>query len=131
MERNKKHIAFLDTHIVIWLYDALTDRFTKKAIKIINSSDLYISPLVYLEIEYLYEIKKIKVAPSPVIASLSHSINLKTLDSPLQKIIDIAVTLNWTRDPFDRLLVAQAYLNDAYFISKDEDIRSNYPLAVW
>lgn len=131
MAGTKKRLAFLDTHIVIWLYDALTDRFSRKAVRIINSNEIFISPFVILEIEYLFEAKKIKVKPSPVVASLVNSIGLKVSETPLSKIIEVAVTLDWTRDPFDRMLVAEAYIHNAYFISRDEDIRRNYPLVIW
>ena|SRR3990167_10452827 len=131
MERTGKLIAFLDTHVVIWLYDGLISKFSKKAIKIINQSDLFISPLVNLEIEYLYEAGKINIKSSPVLASLSRTIGLKISDTSLAKIIEVAVSLDWTRDPFDRMLVSEAYIRNAYFISKDKDIQKHYPLTVW
>ncbi|OGK26524.1 hypothetical protein A2954_00980 [Candidatus Roizmanbacteria bacterium RIFCSPLOWO2_01_FULL_37_12] len=131
MERSGKNLAFLDTHVVIWLYDALASKFSKKTIDVINKCDLFISPLVLLEIEYLFEVKKIKDKPSPILASLQSSIGLKVSNTPLDKIIDVAVTLDWTRDPFDRILVAESYINNAYFISKDKHIRKNYNLSVW
>jgi PIN domain nuclease of toxin-antitoxin system len=38
----------------------------------------------------------------------------------------------WTRDPFDRLIVANAKANGfAWLISADEHIRNHYPRAVW
>jgi len=131
MAGTEKRLVFLDTHIVIWLYDALKDKFSRRAAKLINTSETFISPFVILETEYLYEAKKIKVKPSPVVASLNNSIGLRVSDTPLSKIIDVAVTLDWTRDPFDRLLVAEAYIHNAYFVSKDEDIRRHYPLVIW
>lgn len=131
MERAKKHLVFLDTHVVIWLYDGLRDRLTQKVVKILNKNNLYISPIVNLEIKYLFEVKKIKVTPELVLASLSHSIGVKSSNPNLQNIIDIAIDLDWTRDLFDRMIVAEAYLNNAYLISKDNKIRKHYPLAVW
>jgi PIN domain nuclease of toxin-antitoxin system len=37
----------------------------------------------------------------------------------------------WVRDPFDRLIVAQASANDAPLITKDEKIRRHYKRAIW
>jgi PIN domain nuclease of toxin-antitoxin system len=39
--------------------------------------------------------------------------------------------VQWTRDPFDRLIVAQALLHDAPLITKDEHIRRHYAGALW
>jgi len=38
---------------------------------------------------------------------------------------------NWGRDPFDRLIVANARAADAVLITKDQRIHMNYPRAVW
>jgi PIN domain nuclease of toxin-antitoxin system len=42
----------------------------------------------------------------------------------------IALDEKWTRDPFDRLIVANAK-GFAWLISADEAIRKHYPRAVW
>jgi PIN domain nuclease of toxin-antitoxin system len=42
-----------------------------------------------------------------------------------------ALRETWGRDPFDRLIVAQAKVNEVVLVTKDETIRSNYGLAVW
>ena len=131
MERKQKRLVFLDTHVLIWLYDALIDRFSKKAKHLINKNPVLISPFVKLEIQYLYESNKIKVQPVPVIATLENSMGLYISQTPLKNIIDVALTLDWTRDPFDRLLTAEAIVNNAYFITKDEDILKNYSFSVW
>ena len=130
MAGTQKRIVYLDTHIVVWLYDALTDKLSKKSIELINEGQIFISPLVKLELEYLYEIKKIKVKPAPIITSLKSSIGMSISQTPFEEIIDVAVAFDWTRDPFDRILVAEAQVNNAYFVTKDKIIMKNYPLAV-
>jgi PIN domain nuclease of toxin-antitoxin system len=42
-----------------------------------------------------------------------------------------ALPLSWTRDPFDRLIVAQAAVRDAPLLTKDRAIRRRYRAAVW
>ena len=37
----------------------------------------------------------------------------------------------WTRDPFDRLIVAQARLQGAHLVSADRRIAENFKLTVW
>jgi PIN domain nuclease of toxin-antitoxin system len=130
MARTKQRLAYLDTHIVVWLYDNLVEKLTAPAKKTINNSDLFISPLVKLELQYLYEIKKIRDKPEPIVASLQKSIALKISNADYGNIVGVALSFDWTRDPFDRLLVAEAHLKNAYFITADKNIRINYQLAV-
>jgi PIN domain nuclease of toxin-antitoxin system len=46
-------------------------------------------------------------------------------------IVSQAIKLTWTRDPFDRLIVANAALNDNILISKDQNILENFCHARW
>ena len=39
--------------------------------------------------------------------------------------------MKWTRDPFDRLITAQAALDDSPLLTKDDTIHTYYPEAVW
>ncbi|MCP4050255.1 MAG: type II toxin-antitoxin system VapC family toxin [bacterium] len=52
-------MIFLDTHIVVWLYEGLVGKLTEKSKDAIENNDLYISQFVRLEMQYLYEIKRI------------------------------------------------------------------------
>jgi PIN domain nuclease of toxin-antitoxin system len=46
-------------------------------------------------------------------------------------VIDAAVQMKWTRDPFDRLITAQAAVYKNILLTKDETIRKNYLKALW
>ncbi len=48
-----------------------------------------------------------------------------------EQVFDQAVEYGWTRDVFDRLIVAEAEASDFVLITKDEKIRANYEKAVW
>ena len=53
-------------------------------------------------------------------------------DIPFATIASAALDEKWTRDPFDRLIVANANANRfAWLISADEAIRKHYPRTVW
>ncbi len=52
-------LIYLDTHIVVWLYAGLTAKLSDCAKHLINENELYISPIVRLELQYLYEIGRI------------------------------------------------------------------------
>src|SRR5579862_641557 len=101
-------VIYLDTHVVLWLYEGLLDRLPDFAKQQLEENDLFISPIVQLELEYLFEIKRIKRDSKTIVNDLIDRIALQTCQAPLLKIIQIAIKLNWTRDPFDRLIVANA-----------------------
>jgi PIN domain nuclease of toxin-antitoxin system len=43
-----------------------------------------------------------------------------------------ALSVSWTSDPFDRIIVGQAKANrEAILITADTLIRQHYPAAVW
>ena len=63
MARNRETIVYLDTHVVVWLYAGLLDKITDAAKQAIDESDLFISQLVRLELQYLYEIGRISAEP--------------------------------------------------------------------
>ena len=131
MGRSKQSVVYLDTHIVVWLYAGLTEKITEGARKAIEDCDVLISQMVRLELQYLFEIGRIKQRPSMMIKSLSKSINLKVSDFPLSEIIDEALKIDWTRDVFDRLLVAEAKVKGAGFITADDDIRAKVKQTIW
>jgi PIN domain nuclease of toxin-antitoxin system len=57
---------------------------------------------------------------------MNRYIDLKIENSDFLEIINISINEKWTRDPFDRIIVAHAKLMDLALISKDEKINKNY-----
>jgi PIN domain nuclease of toxin-antitoxin system len=131
MARNRETIVYLDTHVVVWLYAGLLEKITDAAKQAIDESNLFISQMVRLELQYLYEIGRIKVRPDTIINSLSKSIGLKVSDFEFNQIIEEALKLKWTRDVFDRLLVAEAKALKRDFISADRLVQSNFNKTIW
>ncbi|MBD2604190.1 PIN domain-containing protein [Scytonema hofmannii FACHB-248] len=124
-------MIYLDTHVVAWLYSGLTDKLTEKAKNLINDNEIYISAIVRLELQYLYEIKRLTDESDLIIAQLSEQIGLKICNKDFKDIISIALTITWTRDPFDRIITANALLNNNILLSKDQNILNNYLYAKW
>ena len=126
-----ENIIFVDTHVVVWLYIGNTELFSKTALEKIRKSELYISPVVKLELRYLYEIGRINEKPEKILKSLNKEIGLKQSDDNFIEIINEAVKLDWTRDPFDRIITAQAKIRGLRLLTKDQTILSNCQLAFW
>ncbi|MEC4816531.1 MAG: PIN domain-containing protein [Scytonema sp. PMC 1069.18] len=124
-------MIYLDTHVVAWLYSGLTDKLSTLAKSLINDNEIYISAIVRLELQYLYEIKRITDEPDAIIADLSEQIGLKICNKNFNDIISITLTMNWTRDPFDRIITANAQINNNILLSKDQNILNNYIYAKW
>ena len=124
--------AYLDTQVVVWLCAGEVEKISEAASAAIRGSDLVISPMVLLELEYLYEIKRILKAPLAVLNEVDTQIGLKVKDHSFSAVWHTAIFETWTRDPFDRVIVAHARTDGhASLITSDAKIRENYPRAVW
>ena len=122
---------FIDTHIVIWLYSGKLDLLSKVAIDEIRRNDLLISPIVKLELSYLYEIGRLNDPSGKIINDLGKEIGLKVVEDSFIEIIDMASGYNWTQDPFDRIITAHARVRNLRLLTKDRTILANYELAFW
>jgi PIN domain nuclease of toxin-antitoxin system len=124
-------LTYLDTHIVVWLYRGDVKLLSRAASARIDSDDLLISPAVVLELEYLSEVRRQRPSASTVVRALETDLGLRVCDLPFPAVVEQALHEKWGRDPFDRLIVAQARANQAPLITRDEKIRRHYPLSVW
>jgi PIN domain nuclease of toxin-antitoxin system len=124
-------VVRLDTHIVVWLYAGETERFSSSATDAINNNDLVISPMVELELTYLFEIGRLSVNGPTIVGDLRSRIGLSISDNSMAAVMHAAGALSWTRDPFDRIIVGDAIAADTKLITKDQTIRDHSSLAVW
>lgn len=123
---------YLDTHVAVWLAQGSLERITLKAQSSLQNARLLISPMVILELEYLFECKRTIVPASDIELKLRHELHVEICKSDFPSIMNTAVHEKWTRDPFDRIIVAHAKSNGfATLISADEEIRAHYPRALW
>ena len=90
-----------------------------------------ISAIVRLELQYLYEIERVREPAHIITADLADRIGLGICGKDFNAIVSQAIKLTWTRDPFDRVIVANASLNDNILISKDQNILAHYTFARW
>jgi PIN domain nuclease of toxin-antitoxin system len=124
-------LIYLDTHVVVWLYAGKIDKLSEQAKELINGHEVIISPVVRLELQYLFEIQRITDTANEILSDLSDRIGLKTCDKSFNTILGDALNLSWTRDPFDRIIVAYAALYHNILVTKDQNILKNYEKAVW
>lgn len=125
-------IVYVDTQVAVWLAEANLAKLSRKTITLLNNGDVRISPMVMIELQYLYEIRRIIVSPPEIVTKLGVGIGLTVCDYPFPIIAESALGENWTRDPFDRIIVAHAKANGvAPLVTSDELILGNYPNARW
>lgn len=124
-------MIYLDTHMVVWLYSGNTDSMSESALNLIQENDLGISPAVILELGYLHEIGRVTVSGKEIVSDLFQRIGLATCQKKFTEIIANALSMTWTRDPFDRIITGHASLDNSTLLTKDRTILANYPHACW
>jgi PIN domain nuclease of toxin-antitoxin system len=124
-------VIYLDTHVVAWLYAGKLELFPTAVRSRLETEDLLISPIVELELQYLFELERTSEPGRVVVDDLEREIGLTRCELPFNQVVAAALHHDWTRDPFDRLIVAQAQVRRTPLLTKDGDIRGHYPEAVW
>ncbi len=123
--------VYLDTHVIIWVYEGDEQKMSAVASRTLDNSELLVSPAVVLELELLHEIGRMRISAEKMIAILEAQIGLRVCSLPFHEVVTHALKESWTRDPFDRLIVANAKAAGASLVTKDERIRKHYRRAIW
>lgn len=124
-------MLYLDTHAVAWLHGGRADRLSERGRALVESEPLVISPMVRLELDLLHQLGRVRHSSVRVIGSLTRHLRLGICDLPFDQVVEAALHQSWTRDPFDRLIVAHAALARSPLLTRDGAIRQHYPQAVW
>lgn len=122
-------MIYIDTHIAVWLYTGQVEKLSDRAQESLNENEIYVSAVVRLELQYLKEIERITANANEIVLDLSNRIGLKICDKSFNSIINRSMDLIWTRDPFDRIIVANAALNNVPLLTKDRKILDHYDKA--
>ncbi len=133
MEGTLLSLGYLDTHVCVYLHYGQAASLTAEAKRQIEAKDeLFISPMVLLELGYLFRKKRIAHTAPVLFATLNASFGIRVCTLPFTEIAMEALNIEWASDPFDRIIVANAKINnEATLITRDRLIRKNYPPAVW
>lgn len=125
-------IAYLDTHVLIWLHAGASSSLTEEAKRQIQQNNLLISPIVLLEAEYLFDRKRVRYEAKQIYLDLHTTMGIALCPLPFPVIAEEALSCKWTRDAFDRIIVSHAKANgEAVLITADRRIRQNYANAKW
>jgi PIN domain nuclease of toxin-antitoxin system len=125
-------ISYLDTHVVVLLHAGDMSRISIRAQNQIEHTDPIISAMVLVELEMLHDKGTIRYPASRILGDLSQQIGLSVCQMTMAQIAHAALSIKWTREPGDLLIIANAMANNyAPLVTKDERIRGGYNNAVW
>ena len=97
-------MILLDTNALIWVY-----RRHSRAAALAGRGRLYISPASVLELQIVIESGGFRLGGEATVMEMIRADERWVLDDPPSAAwFEEAVGVGWTRDPFDRLLVAHA-----------------------
>jgi PIN domain nuclease of toxin-antitoxin system len=114
-----------------WLYEGTDQRIPAAVRNLIETGQPFVSPIVELELTYLYEVGKVTEPAAAPLTALRKTIGLQIADVSAAALVQAAAKLHWTRDPFDRMIAAQAIVADAPLLTADRNILANLPQAAW
>jgi PIN domain nuclease of toxin-antitoxin system len=119
----------LDTHVAIWL--AAGEKRRLAPIRARLRGTVHVSPIVVVEMEVLREIGRIREPVADVMDILCGDHGIEEAPGDIKEIGSHARLFGWTRDPFDRLIVAHASASNASLLTADTTILEHFPDARW
>jgi PIN domain nuclease of toxin-antitoxin system len=116
----------LDTHFLLWVVTgaARLDEFPW----LDEYAPWGVSPVSLLEVQFLGEAGRLEVESNAFVSALKQDPRFLIDEVPLLALIEQALPLSWTRDPFDRLLVAHSTARRTPLCTVDREIRRRHRL---
>lgn len=116
----------LDTHFLIWL--VLGSKRLAEFAWLDRHRPWGVSPVSFLEIQFLAEVGRLRVRNPDFTNAVMDDTRFIVDDIPLATLVRHGLRLDWTRDPFDRLLAAHSLARRIPFCTTDRGIRSHHRL---
>jgi len=112
----------LDTHLLLWALSS-PEKLTKQARQRIESSEVYASAASIWEISIKSALGKLEADPNEILAGVEPAgfNHLTIVGGHAAKVAELPPV---HKDPFDRLLVAQARFEPMILLTDDEALRA-------
>ena len=120
--------CLLDTHFVIWI--ATNSRRLRQYPWLKVYEPWGVSPVSLLEIQFLAEAGRGRIDNPRFSNALADDPRFEIDEAPLTALIDKALGLAWTRDPFDRLLAAHSHVRRTPLCSVDAMMLAHHKLVL-
>jgi PIN domain nuclease of toxin-antitoxin system len=122
----------LDTHVFLWAISE-PKRLSSKARSAITKleNQVYVSPVTAYELSYKHRQGKLPSGTAIVTSFARQVAHLYASELPVSAPHTLAAgQLDWEhKDPFDRILAAQAMVEGLTLVTADEDLRAFEPVA--
>ena len=116
--------VLLDTHFLLWSVLGL-DRMDEYP-WLARYRPWGVSPVSLLELQFLTEVGRLELAHAEFIEALKADPRFVLDEVPLMALVTHALSLSWTRDPFDRLLAAHRSARRVPLVTLDRRIREKH-----
>lgn len=120
--------VLLDTHFLLWT------ALGAERLKDFPWLDAYrpwgVSPVSFLEIQFLHEVGRLEVVQPDFARAVAADRRFVVDEVPLLALVEKALSLSWTRDPFDRLLAGHSEARRVPLCTLDRHMRSSHRLLV-
>ena len=113
--------VLLDTHLLLWALGSPA-KLSKKARQRIDSSEVFASAASIWEISVKCALGKLEADPAEVLAGIEPAgfSHLPIIGEHAAKVVELPRIY---KDPFDRLLVAQAWVEPMILLTDDNTLR--------
>jgi PIN domain nuclease of toxin-antitoxin system len=116
----------LDTHVLLWI------TLEAPRLRELPWLDRYrpwgVSPITLLEIRFLAETGRLEIRRPGFGEAVAGDPRFVLDEVPLVPLVEKAVGLSWTRDPFDRLLAAHSEARRVPLATLDRYLRAHHRL---
>ncbi len=123
----------IDTHVFLWLMDE-PEKLSGKALEACKNREnqIYLSVVSPWEIEIKRQLGKLrlKLPLRTIIEEQQEKNGLQILAVELEHVLALGNLIRHHADPFDRLLIAQAIVEDADLVTADP-LFSKYPVKLY
>lgn len=113
----------LDTHIFLWCING--DRRLTKVVKskILNAYEVYVSSASIWEAVIKIKLKKLDADPEKLVKAIAQS-GFQELSITVDHVTAVSRLPDLHRDPFDRILIAQAIVEPLTLLTADSTLRN-------
>lgn len=117
----------LDTHFLLWV--VLGSSRLEAFPWLEDYRPWGISPVSFLEIQFLAEAGRLEVENPDFMEQVGRDDRFLVDEPPVLALVKQALDLSWTRDPFDRLLVAHSATRRTPLCTTDRTVRRHHGLV--
>jgi PIN domain nuclease of toxin-antitoxin system len=126
--RRRRVTCLLDTHFLLW--HVLGSPRLRHNPWLHRYRPWGVSPVSLLEIQFLAEVGRMEVRTTAFLETLLGDPRFTVDEAPLLGLVRHALPVEWTRDPFDRLLAAHSTARRAPLCTIDARLVANHALVV-